>query len=85
MGTPIKKVEQPAWLELERIIPLAEVEKITSLSHDSLGRHHKDKIIHLSPRRRGMKLRDVLAINGSDTNPDRTAARLAAGRKASAS
>ena len=41
---------------------MSEVEEITSLSVDSLNRHHKEKIVELSPRRRGMKLKDALAI-----------------------
>jgi hypothetical protein len=57
-----EKTERPTWLELERVVPLPEVERITSLSHDSLKRHHKDKIVNLSPRRVGMKLRHALAI-----------------------
>ena len=57
-----KKSDQPTWLELERVLSLPEVESITSLSVDSLNRHHKGKIVELSPRRRGMKLKDALAI-----------------------
>jgi hypothetical protein len=58
--------EQPDWLALERVIPLLEVTEITSLSRDSLQRHHKDKIVDLSPRRRGMKMRHVLAITNGE-------------------
>jgi hypothetical protein len=58
----VKKVDRPTWLELERVVPLSEVEEITSLSHDSISRHHKDKIVALTPTRRGMRLKDVLAI-----------------------
>jgi hypothetical protein len=47
----------PTWLELERVLPLPEVTELTSLSEDSINRHHKDKIVTLSPRRKGMKLR----------------------------
>jgi hypothetical protein len=61
MGTE-KKSDRPTWLELERVLPLSEVKQITSLSHDSLTRHHRSKIIALSPRRRGMRLKDALAI-----------------------
>ena len=57
-----EKSDQPTWLELERILSLPEVELITTLSVDSLNRHHKEKIVELSPRRRGMKLKDALAI-----------------------
>jgi hypothetical protein len=57
-----EKSDQPTWLELERVLSLPEVERITNLSVDSLNRHHKEKIVELSPRRRGMRLRDALAI-----------------------
>ena len=57
-----EKTERPTWLELERVLPMPKVEEITSLSVDSLKRHHKDKIVNLSPRRRGMKLKHSLAI-----------------------
>jgi hypothetical protein len=30
---------------------------------DSIERHHADKIIHLSPRRRGMRLRHALLLS----------------------
>jgi len=62
-----EKSDQPTWLDLQRVLPLDEVEQLTSLSHDSLKRHHGDKIVELSPRRRGMRLRDVLAITSGDT------------------
>jgi hypothetical protein len=58
----VKKSERPSWLELERVLPLPEVEEMTSLSRDSLDRHHSNKIVDLSPRRRGMRVKDVLAI-----------------------
>jgi hypothetical protein len=52
----------PDWVELERVLPINEACRITNLSRDGLQRHHRDKIVRLSPRRVGMKLRDVLAI-----------------------
>jgi hypothetical protein len=61
-----EKAERPTWLELERILELPEVEEITSLSVDSIKRHHRDKLVNLSPRRLGMKLRNALAIANGD-------------------
>jgi hypothetical protein len=52
----------PPALELERIITLQEAEKISSLSADSWKRHHPDKIIEMSPRRLGVRLRDALML-----------------------
>ena len=45
----------PPALELDRIISLQEAEKISSLSVDSWKRHHSDKVVELSPRRRGVR------------------------------
>jgi hypothetical protein len=50
----------PEWIELQRVISLGEVSRRTST--DSRRRHYSDKIIALSPRRVGMRLRDALAI-----------------------
>ena len=58
----------PSWLELESVQKLSVVEKITSLSADSLRRRFPEYVIKLSPRRDGMKLKHVLAIaNGIGT------------------
>jgi hypothetical protein len=56
------KTERPSWLELESVIRPPKVEQITSLSWDTITRNHADKVVDLSPRRRGMKLKDALAI-----------------------
>jgi hypothetical protein len=65
MDTKNKFSERPTWLELERVIPLSEAVELTSISRDGLLRHHHDKIVRLSPRRVGMKLRDAIAIGGT--------------------
>jgi hypothetical protein len=57
-----EKPDRPTWLELESVLPLPEVEKITSLSSDTIKRHHSDKIVNLTPRRQGMKLKHALVI-----------------------
>jgi hypothetical protein len=60
--------DKPSWLDLESVIPLRspsaerDVERITSLSEDTIKRRHSKRVIHLSDRRVGMKLRDALAI-----------------------
>jgi hypothetical protein len=58
---------RPDWVELERIVTLREASELTSLSLDSLHRHHGDKIIKLTPRRDGMKLKDVLALKTNES------------------
>ena len=52
----------PPGLELDRIVTLQEAEKISSLSVDSWKRHHPDKVVELSPRRLGVRLRDALML-----------------------
>jgi hypothetical protein len=55
----------PPALELERIINLQDAEEVSSLSVDSLKRHHADKLVELGPRRLGMRLRDALMLRKS--------------------
>jgi hypothetical protein len=49
-------------LELARIVTLEEASRLSSESIDTLRRRHADKIINLSPRRVGMRVRDVLRL-----------------------
>jgi hypothetical protein len=49
-------------LELERIIPLEQAAELRSTSVDTLKRRHADKIMALSPRRLGMRLRHALML-----------------------
>ena len=55
----------PSKLELDRIISLQEAEQVSSLSPDSWKRNHPDKIVELSPRRLGVRLRDALMLGKS--------------------
>jgi hypothetical protein len=54
--------KKPSWLELESVLPISEVEKITSLSRDAILKHYKPLCVKLSTARWGMKLRNALAI-----------------------
>jgi hypothetical protein len=49
-------------VELNRIIPIGEAAKLSSISPDGWYRHHKDKLIKLSEKRVGVRLRDALFI-----------------------
>ena len=49
-------------LELESVIKMDEVERITSLSRETVGRVYPKLVVKLSPRRSGMKLKHALAI-----------------------
>jgi hypothetical protein len=57
----------PPKLELDRIISLQEAEQVSSLSPSSWKRNHPDKIVELSPRRLGVRLRDALLLRKSTT------------------
>jgi hypothetical protein len=59
----------PPERELDRIITLQEAEKLSSVSVDSWKRHYPDKIIKLSPRRLGIRLRDALLIARGEVTP----------------
>ena len=51
----------PELLQLQdRVIGLKEAAKLMGISPDTLRRNHSDKILVLSARRRGMRLRDAL-------------------------
>jgi hypothetical protein len=53
---------QPSWIELQRVVDLKEASRLAGLSVDTIKRHHSDKIIDLSPRRRGMRVGDALML-----------------------
>ena len=59
--------------ELDRILSLQEAAKVSSLSVWTWRKQHADKIIQLSPYRRGVRLRDALML-GNDP-PKRKSAR----------
>lgn len=49
-------------LELARIAPMPEAERLSGLSGYTLKRYHANKIVKLSPRRLGMRVRDALML-----------------------
>ena len=49
-------------IELERQVPLKEAARLAGVSVKTLDRHYRHLIRRPSPRRRTMKLRDVLVI-----------------------
>ena len=49
---------------LDRIVTLKEAAEISSMSVDTWKRKHPDKIIRLSERRHGVRLRDALFLQG---------------------
>jgi hypothetical protein len=59
--------------ELDRILSLQEAARVSSLSTWTWRREHADKIITLSPRRLGVRLRDALMLRSDP--PKRKSAR----------
>jgi hypothetical protein len=49
-------------LALARIVSLREAAQLAGCSEDTLKRRHASKIIRISPRRLGMRLRDALLM-----------------------
>jgi hypothetical protein len=62
-GLPL---DPASWIELQRIVDLREASRLSGLSIDTIKRHHKDKIIKLSSRRRGLRLRDALMLGEAE-------------------
>jgi hypothetical protein len=56
------RVELPLELQLERFLSLDQAAALSGVSPDTWRRRYPDKIKRLSPRRVGIKLRDVIAI-----------------------
>jgi hypothetical protein len=52
-------------LELLRVVPMPEAERLSSLSSDTLEREHGDKIVQISPRRKGMRVIHALLLRGT--------------------
>jgi len=61
-GASKRRFQLSKELELERIITLREAHEISGLSPDAWRDNHRDKIIQLSPRRQGIKLKHVLNV-----------------------
>jgi hypothetical protein len=49
-------------VELNRIIPVGEAAELSSISTDGWYRHHRDKLIQLTAKRYGVRLRDALFL-----------------------
>jgi hypothetical protein len=49
-------------LEGERIISLSEAARLNGTSVDTLKRHHSDKIVRMSDKRVGMRLKHALTL-----------------------
>jgi hypothetical protein len=61
--TETPKFTLPTEIQLRRIVSLPDAAALASVSVDTLKRRHADKIITLSPRRKGMRVRDALMLS----------------------
>jgi hypothetical protein len=56
----------PSWVELESVKRMKVASEMTSLSPDAIRRNYHDLVVKLSPKRDGVKMRDIIAIaNGT--------------------
>ena len=58
-------IGSPEWRWLMGIAPMAESSELAGISVDGLKRYYADKILDLSPRRRGMRRHVALSIGQS--------------------
>jgi hypothetical protein len=59
------RVSLSAERELDRIVSLEQAAELCSLSADTIKRRHPHKLIQLSPRRVGIRVRDALMLSES--------------------
>ena len=52
-------------LELERLITIEKASEIVGISDDSFRRHYGHLIRRITPRRIGVRVRDLLTVGGS--------------------
>jgi hypothetical protein len=53
-------------LELLRVVPMPEAERLSGVSADTLERAHPDKIVRPSKHRRGMRVAHALMLQEVD-------------------
>jgi len=65
-GDPVARLLQLLTpIELLRMVPMAEAERLSTLSEDTIRRRHPDKVHKLSKRRSAMRLVDALMLGPS--------------------
>ena len=57
-------------LELLRIAPMPEAERLSSASAETLEREHPDKIVNISRRRKGMRVAHALMLGDEPSTTD---------------
>jgi hypothetical protein len=53
-------------IALQPIVSLKRASEISTLSEDTIRRRYPDKIVKLSPRRSGMRVRDALLLGDTE-------------------
>jgi hypothetical protein len=61
--TSIASPDAKLDIEQMRIVPLKEAARLKGISEDTLRRHYRHLFVRVSPRRLGMRLKDVLATD----------------------
>jgi hypothetical protein len=54
-------------LELLRVAPMPEVERLSGMSEDTWERRYPDKVVKLSPRRKGVRVVHALMLSRDKT------------------
>jgi hypothetical protein len=62
------ELPNPTPIELNRIVPLAEASRLSSLSVDTLRDQFPEKIVHLSPKRAGMRVGQIPGVFSVQNN-----------------
>jgi hypothetical protein len=56
-------IDQMPLVERLRIVNMSEAVRLSGMSEDSLRRHYADRLVHMSPKRMGMRIWDCLMLN----------------------
>jgi predicted DNA-binding transcriptional regulator AlpA len=59
------RVSLSAEREHDRIVSLEQAAELCSLSADTIKRRYRDKLVQLSPRRVGIRVRDALMLESA--------------------
>jgi hypothetical protein len=71
-GDPVTRLLQLLTpTELLGMVTMAEAERLSTLSEDTLRREHSDKVHKLSKRRSGMRRVDALMLGGHGRGVER--------------
>lgn len=60
---PIPPTTELTKLELERVVDKPEAVRLSGISWDTIRRTHRDKIVQLSKRRVGMKMKHAISLS----------------------